>query len=262
MRYFRLYRVFVLQYLKTLMQSKLDFFVGLIAFFFTQLAGIVFMYLIFEHIPNLNGWSFDQILFIYGFAQLPRGIDHLFTDYLWILAMRLVVRGEFDRYLLRPLNPLFQVVAERFQLDALGEILVGLILVVTASTRMGIKIGLFNSIVFFVSIIAGAIIYTSIKLFFASIAFWTKDSIGLLQLVYESSDFAKYPISIYDKRIRFLLSYVFPFAFVAFFPASYFLGEAKLLTTVGIEVLISVIAFKIAYATFNKGLTVYESAGN
>jgi ABC-2 type transport system permease protein len=244
------------------MQSKVDFFVGLIAFFFTQLAGIVFLYLIFEHIPNLNGWSFEQLLFIYGFAQLPRGIDHLFTDYIWMLAMRMVIRGEFDKYLLRPINPLFQLIAERFQPDAIGEILVGMILVVTSCVKMEIKIGFFNSIVFVVSIVAGAIIYTAIKLFFASIAFWTKDSIGLLQLVYETADFAKYPVSIYDKKVRFILSYIFPFAFVAFYPASYFIGKAKLLTTVGIEVLIAIITITIAYATFNKGLTIYESAGN
>ncbi len=262
MRYIRLYKVFLLQYLKALMQSKVDFFVGLIAFFFTQLAGIVFLYLIFEHIPNLNGWSFEQLLFIYGFAQLPRGIDHLFTDYIWMLAMRMVIRGEFDKYLLRPINPLFQLIAERFQPDAIGEILVGMILVVTSCVKMEIKIGFFNSIVFVVSIVAGAIIYTAIKLFFASIAFWTKDSIGLLQLVYETADFAKYPVSIYDKKVRFILSYIFPFAFVAFYPASYFIGKAKLLTTVGIEVLIAIITITIAYATFNKGLTIYESAGN
>ena len=89
----RLYRVFVAQFFKSIVQSKADFFIGLCGFFLTQITGIAFLYLVFEQIPVLADWSLDQLIFIYGFAQLPRGIDHLLTDYLWLLAWRIVVIG-------------------------------------------------------------------------------------------------------------------------------------------------------------------------
>ena len=85
-RYFRLYRVLIKQFFKTLLQSKVDFLMGLFGFFFTQVLGIAFLYLIFDKIPNLNGWTLSQLIFIYGFAQIPRGIDHLFTDNIWLVA--------------------------------------------------------------------------------------------------------------------------------------------------------------------------------
>ena len=119
-----------------------------------------------------------------------------------------------------------------------------------------------NIVLFVISVLAGALIYTAIKLFFASLAFWIKDSIAVLQLAYETADFAKYPISIYPKTIRIVLTYLIPFAFVAFFPASFFLTGKNVLTTIGAEVLIAGIVWIIAYAVFRKGLTVYESAGN
>ena len=97
-RYARLYRVLVTQFLKTIMQSKVDFLMGLLGFFLTQILGITFLYLVFEQIPDLQGWSFEQLMFIYGFAQIPRGIDHLFTDNIWLVAWRLVINGDFDRY--------------------------------------------------------------------------------------------------------------------------------------------------------------------
>ena len=96
-RYGRLYRVLISQFLKVVMQSKVDFLMGLLGFFLTQASGIIFLYLIFQQIPNLQGWTFDQLIFIYGFAQIPRGIDHLFTDNIWLVAWRIVVNGEFDR---------------------------------------------------------------------------------------------------------------------------------------------------------------------
>ena len=39
-RYLRLYRVLVAQFLKTIMQSRVDFLIGLLGFFFTQVMGI------------------------------------------------------------------------------------------------------------------------------------------------------------------------------------------------------------------------------
>ena len=79
-RYLRLYRIFAVQYIKTMMQSKIDFFIGLGGFLISQGAGIAFLYLVFEQIPSMKDWSFEQMLFIYGFAQIPRGIDQLLTD--------------------------------------------------------------------------------------------------------------------------------------------------------------------------------------
>ena len=107
-RYMRLYKVQIVQFFKIIMQSKVDFLMGLLGFFFTQLSGILFLLLIFEQIPSFDGWTLDQLIFIYGFAQIPRGIDHLFTDNIWLIAWRMVINGEFDRYMLRPMNLLFQ----------------------------------------------------------------------------------------------------------------------------------------------------------
>ena len=103
-RYLRLYKIFAVQYIKTTMQSKVDFFIGLGGFLISQSAGIAFLYLVFEQIPTIHNWSFEQMLFIYGFAQIPRGIDHLLTDNLWMVAWQMVVRGTFDKYMLRPVN--------------------------------------------------------------------------------------------------------------------------------------------------------------
>lgn len=128
-RYLKLYKMFVIQYVDSLMQSKMDFFVGLIGFFCSQFAGIIFLYLVFQRIPSLNNWSFEQLIFIYGFAQIPRGIDHLLTDNLWMIAWQMVVRGTFDRYMLRPIGIFFQIICEKFQFDALGELIVGFTLV-------------------------------------------------------------------------------------------------------------------------------------
>ena len=114
-RYSRLYKVLISQFFKVIMQSKVDFLMGLLGFFLTQILGIVFLYLIFDKIELLNGWSFEQLIFIYGFAQIPRGIDHLLTDNIWLVAWRWVISGDIDRYMLRPMNILFQIISAGYR---------------------------------------------------------------------------------------------------------------------------------------------------
>lgn len=261
-RYLRLYRVLISQFLKTIIQSKVDFLMGLFGFFFTQIMGIVFLYLVFEQIPDLQGWTLEQLIFIYGFAQIPRGIDHLFTDNIWMIAWRLVISGDFDRYMLRPMNVFFQVICEKLQPDALGELLVGFILLGISISKGILIVDAAHIAMFIVSIFAGAIIYTSIKLFFSTFSFWVKQSGPFLQVAYEMADFAKYPIEIYAKPVQFILTWIIPFAFVAYFPASYFMIEKSALGTIGVECVIAIVFWIVAYSFFQYGISKYESAGN
>ena len=256
-----MYRVLIKQFFKVIMQSKVDFLMGLIGFFLTQASGIIFLYLVFRQIPSLQGWTLDQLIFIYGFAQIPRGIDHLLTDNIWLVSWRLVINGDFDRYMLRPMNVFFQVIAERIQPDALGELLIGTILVI-GSVQKGVAVmNPSQVLLFMVSVLAGALIYTSIKLFFASFAFWMKQSGPLLQVAYEMADFAKYPTEIYHQAIRFVITWIIPFAFVAYLPASFFLGKGDV-SIIATECGIALLFWCVAYALFNYGLKGYESAGN
>ena len=268
-RYMRLYRVLISPFFKVILQSKVDFLMGLFGFFFTQIMGILFLYLVFEQIPSLQGWTLDQLIFIYGFAQIPRGIDHLFTDNIWLVAWRMVINGDFDRYMLRPMNIFFQVISEKLQPDAIGELLVGTILIVRSLMKGIVVVDFVHILMFFVSIIAGALIYTAVKLFFASWAFWVKISGPFLQVAYEMADFAKYPTQIYAKLVRFIITWIIPFAFVAYLPASYFLGVgghpgdmAGSIAVIGVEWIIALVFCVIAYALFSKGTKIYESAGN
>lgn len=48
----------------------------------------------------------------YGLAQVPRGIDHVLMDNLWILGGIIIFLGSFDKYMLKPINPLFQLIFE------------------------------------------------------------------------------------------------------------------------------------------------------
>lgn len=102
----------------------------------------------------------------------------------------------------------------------------------------------------------------SIKLLRASLSFWTMNSMQVMVTIYNISDFAKYPITIFPAMIQTLITYIVPFAFVSFFPAFVLLNQAD-----GVSILIqSFIALSItlslALFVWNKGLKGFQSSGH
>lgn len=261
-RYLKLYNQYLKQYIKSLIEYRADFVLGLIGFILVQLMGVVFVGLIFNNIPKLNGWSFYEVIFIYGLAQIPRGIDHVFTDNLWIFSSSIIVEGKFDKYLIRPLNPLFQLLAERFQPDGFGEIIIGVILLATSWVKLNISLTVPKFLLLLLTIIFSSLIYTSIKLAVASLAFWIKFAQSYLFMTYQLSSFTKYPINIYPKAISFLLTFVIPFGFTGYFPGAYFLGKESFWNGILMTYIVSITFIFLSYSIWLKGMKKYESSGS
>ena len=261
-RALRLYRTFVVQHLKNLMEYKIDFLTGAVSFLFNQVINIMFLSIIFSQIPNLVGWSYEEIIFIYGFSLLPKGLDHLLTDNLWAVGWFIVRKGDFDKYLTRPINPLLHVMMENFQLDALGELLLGSVLMVSVWGKCGVSLSFVEWVLFIIIIILAALIYTALKIMTSALAFWMKQSGQIIQIVYMSNDFAKYPTTIYNGAIRTVITYILPFAFTAYYPALYFLTKQNPLFNLGGTVIASVVLLLISYKVWCMGLRAYESAGS
>jgi len=244
------------------MEYRADFLTGALAFFLGQLFNLIFIYIIFNNIPQLEGWTVDQVVFIYGFSLIPRGIDHFYADNLWKVAYFLIRRGEFDKYLTRPIDSLHHVLMEGFEVDALGELITGIVLVVIASNRLSLVFTPLKIAGFMIAVVFGTLIYTGLKIIFAAVALWTKQSGSLLHMVYMTSDFAKYPVTIYNMLVKTIITYMIPFAFTAFYPAAWILTGEAALFSLGGTVLAGTALIVLGRLLWNRGLRAYESAGS
>lgn len=261
-RALKMHRIFISQELKRMMEYKGDFIIGIIGFLLVQASNLLFLRIIFSKIPNLMGWDFNQVVFIYGFSLIPKGIDHLFFDNLWSIGHFTVRKGDFDKYLTRPINTLFHVMVEKLQIDALGEFLMGVALVCVALPKIDVELSFVRVLLTLVAVFFAIFIYTGIKTATAAIAFWTKRSGNITYMFYMVNDFAKYPVGIYNRLVRTIITYVIPFAFTAFYPAYYFLTGENPLFNVGMTVVISVVLMAFGIFIWNKGIAAYESAGS
>lgn len=261
-RALRMHRIFIVQELKRFMEYKGDFITGAIGLLFAQLCSIIFISVIFSQIPKLMGWTFKEVMFIYGFSLIPKALDHLFFDNLWSVGYFIVRKGDFDKYLTRPINPLFHVMAEKFQIDAFGELVIGIVLLSYSLPSLEVEWGIVKIILIMIAIISASFIYTGIKIATSAIAFWTKRSGNITFMFYMVNDFVKYPVSIYNDVVRSVVTYIIPFAFTSYFPALYFLTGENPLFNIGMTVVVSIVVMIIGIVIWNKGINAYESAGS
>lgn len=261
-RALRLHRIFMAQELKKMTEYKGDFLVGIVGFLIGQIFNMLFIWIVFQQIPSLVGWSIEQVVFIYGFSLIPKGIDHLFFDNLWAIAHFTVRKGEFDRYLIRPINTLFHVMVEKLQIDALGELIIGIVLVSITLPALNIEWTVIKIFLAIAVIPFATLIYTSIKIITAAFAFWIKRSGNITYMFYMVNDFAKYPVTIYNYTIRNIITYIIPFAFTAFYPAYYILTGENPVFNIGMVALLSAVLLVLGVFVWNKGIKAYESAGS
>jgi ABC-2 type transport system permease protein len=250
------------QYVKARMSYKADFMISLLTGLTATIAGYGFVLVLFTRIPRLKGWSFEEVLFIYGFSLIPMGIFNIVSLNLYEFGETYIIEGKFDRVLLRPINSLFQILFENFRLESIQEIVIGTFVVGYCADRLKIQWTSTNLVLFPILVVCGAVIYVCIFVIIASVSFWFEDRIGMSPPVYNMIVFGRYPITIYNASVQFLLTWIVPFAFASFYPTVRFLGRSEFLHGFYLVPIVAAVLAAAAIAIWDVGVRHYKSTGS
>lgn len=253
---------YFIQFLKTRLAYKWDFFISILTSFTATLFSLAFIWVLFSKIPKLKGWSFEEVLFIYGFSLAPLGLFNILSLNLYQFSEVYIIEGKFDRVLLRPLNSLYQVLFEAFRLESMQEVITGLVLLYYAGGHLDYGFTWSDTFWFPFMVLCAAIIYLSIFVLFTSVSFWFEDRIGIVPPVYNMIAFGRYPITIYNGFIQFMLSWIIPFAFASFYPASRFLWRDEFQGYFYLVPVVTAAIFSLSVAVWGLGVRHYNSTGS
>jgi ABC-2 type transport system permease protein len=260
-RYLRLYGAFLQQQFKTMLEYRVNFIIGASSTIVMQAAGLLAIWVVMRQIPSLNGWTYYEVLLIYGMITLTKSINHMFADNLWTVGRSYIRTGGFDRFLVRPIDPLLHLLADRFCYDGVGNFLVGATLVAISTSALDIVWTPLNIAYLIIAVISGGIIFIALNLLTCVSAFWIMDSVPVTRAVFETHEFAKYPLPIYGKAIGTLMTWLIPYGFASFYPASYLLGRDPG-TLAWLAPLVATVALLVAYRFWRFGLRHYMSTGS
>lgn len=257
-----IFAAYFAQFLKSRLSYRVDFAIDLTANLFSMAVQLAVLSVLFDKIEALRGWSFGQVLFIYGFSLLPLGLFNLVSINIYRFSERYIIEGNLDRVLLRPVNPLAQVLCESFNLGGLNEMLLGVLVMGYAANDLGLALGLLDAAALIVLAGTASLVFMGVFLGLTSVSFWFEDRMGLAPPVYNVIRFSRYPVTIFNPLVRMLLTFVLPFAWVAFYPATWFVGGDEFRGFALLTPLVGTAVFGIGYTVWRLGIRRYSSTGS
>ena len=253
---------------KTRIGYRFDFIIGSVGIILSNLISLGLILILTLEFNTLLGWSFWELVFMYNIWLFGHGFYSTFFRNIENLQT-LVVSGDFDKILVKPVNPLIQLIGGQFYFYGAGDWAISLTMMGISYVQLGLSWGLLEIGFFMVSIICAFLIETAISLILSSLAFWVNKTDGLNWLVFQFNYglTQKYPIDIYYPVFQGILTFVFPFAFMNYYPGVVLLGRMadKALFSPWIHYsgpLVAVIFVGIALAVWKKGLKAYKSSGS
>ncbi|OKP98316.1 ABC transporter permease [Paenibacillus sp. P46E] len=182
--------------------------------------------LIYRAGTSFPGWSLYEVLLIQSVFTMSSGLSSvIFGGVLWT-TMSHVREGSFEVILLKPLNPLFYIVATTFSTDSIGLLLGGISLFIFSAAHAG-AISALYWLQFAGLFIAGTAVLAGLSLMMAAMSFkWVGNS-RISELADSVLHIGKYPLPIFPKAVQAVASMIIPVGMIGFFPASALLGRAQ-----------------------------------
>lgn len=261
LRNLKLYFRYSAQNIRGLMEYKNDFIVSTIAGGVWQAVGLVFLFALFHNITSVAGWNMYEVSLLYGCVMFSEGAYTLLFQGSTGFKHR-IRNGEFDRYILRPVNLTTQILGAQINFAGLCTLITACSLMVYAVRRLSLDIHAGMLFLFGINLLLGVCIRVNMELMGQSIAFCLINVSNLQNILYDVQNFAKYPLTIYPKAVRVVLVTVLPHAMISYVPVCLLLGRLALWPYILGVPCSAVFITWLRRLIFNKAITKYESAGN
>jgi ABC-2 type transport system permease protein len=261
-RHLELFFSYFVQYFKVRVSYRADFLIGLGMSIAATFFAFLFVIVLFRKVPNLAGWTFPEIVFLYGFSMIPFGLFNVLSMNIYEFGATYIMEGKFDRVLLRPVSSLFQVLFEVFRIESFQEVIVGTSVVIWASHRLQLHWDPVKVLLLIFFGLCGGVIYVSFFLILSTASFWFEDRIGLHPPVWNLIAFSRYPLTIYSGAIQFFLSWVIPFGFATFYPSIRLLNRPEFHTFALLVPVMAAATFMLMLFAWRHGVRHYSSTGS
>jgi ABC-2 type transport system permease protein len=252
--------------LRSALQYRANFVTMVLMGFVWNTTGFVFILVVLSRFHAIAGWTLGDVTFLYALRLLMHATMALLFSRLEFIDL-MIREGEFDRFLLRPVSPLLQVMATRLHIAAIGDIIGGIAIFLIANRLIHVDWSPPAVAYLILAIIGGCLTEGAFKLVVAALSFRMLSINALTFLVGDIfNNFGNYPLTIYGGVLRLVLTFALPIAFVAYFPAAVLLrrtGEIGVAPILAYGApLVGVVLFSLAYLFFQRETRVYQSSGH
>ena len=230
------------------------------------IVGFATIKFVVQEFGTINGWDYGQLAFLYGLSVMSHALSMIFFVQGWFMGW-FVVEGDFDRYLTRPLSVPFQFFFTNINIWGLTDLVPGILVFTYGCIKVGFSFSLLNIVLIIAMLIGATCIRGGVYIMLGATSFYTRSTTDFGPFCQEIFDkTTMYPMSMYPETLQFILTYIIPIGWVAFYPTSALLLKNGMLAsniiTVFLTLVIGIITTLVSMGIFKIGLRRYESAGN
>ncbi len=250
--------------LQSFLEYRIDFMIGVVFMALSNTVPIMFFWIIYGFTNQINGWTFNEVLFLLGLNYVVIGIWHSFFAGIapWHTE-RIVINGEMDRALIQPIGTLTYLVMKRaIDNDGLGDLFAGIIVLLYSSSLIGITWSIPLVLLLMAFLFGGSLIFISAMIVSSAIGLVSVRSSVLGDVIFNLERFIEYPLDIFNPAIVFIFTFIIPFGFINYYPAQAFLGHGIWMQAAYFTPVVGVITFAVAYLIWRAGLRHYSSTGS
>ena len=262
--WFALWRRLVGAAVRGQMQYRVSFILQVVTQFGLCGLDFVALYFLLTRFQGLRDWTLPEVALLYGMAAMSFGVAEMFSGVLDNFSS-LMKRGEFDRYLIRPLPLMFQMMTAEFMLRRIGRIAQGLALVY-AIVNLPVKWTPTDWTLLGLTLAGGTLFWFAILIAGATSCFWTAETSEVANIFsYGGIEMLSYPMSIYNEWFRKFFTFVVPMAFINYFPVLWLTRRADVVAPVWVawlSPLVCLAVFLVSLRIFNWGVKHYQSTGS
>lgn len=245
------------------MAYRANFLISLMHSLLNLCTGLLGVHVLFSQVQSVRGWDYGAALTVLGVFLTVSALRDLFISPSLEALSGMdgeVWRGEFDFTLLHPVSTQFLVSLRRWNLFALVDLALALVVLGGAIVRQGEALSGVDFAAFLVTLAASVAVLYAILLTFASLVFWNPGFLftwvfsGLFQM-------ARYPVGLYPGWLRLALTWIVPVGIITTVPARALSGDLPAGLLAG-ALLFAALAVGVASALFRAGLRRYASASS
>lgn len=242
---------------------RLNFFLNFLSALLALAGGVGGIYILYVNNEALNGWTMPETLAVLGVYMLVQAVKGV------VIGPSLnklggmdgeIERGTFDYTLLKPISTQYYISVREWSLWSILHIAVAVGVIGFSINGMNQGIHAATAVVFLLALLISLGILYSMMLIVSSLAFWYRGTY-VLWIMEDILQAGRYPVGIYPRSLRLLLTWVLPVGFIVTVPAEALVQRTQPLTLAAGAVLMTVL-FVCATIFFNRSLHKYSGASS
>jgi ABC-2 type transport system permease protein len=238
--------------------QKLSLSVFLIGKIFRFVFFFLFLFFILKGSGTLAGYTGTQVIFFF----LTFNVIDIVSQFLFREVYRfrpMIVNGDFDFVLAKPINPLFRALLGGA--DVIDLITIPPIIIATIYFGSLLKPNFTEIVLYFALLLNGFLIATAFHIVILSLAIITTEIDHMVMIYRDITSLGRLPVDIYKQPLQMFLTYLIPVGIMITLPAKAAMGVLAPWGIVAAFV-VGILSIIISLRFWNYALTKYTSASS